>query len=73
MKSHPRSPLNRKHAATIAAFGAARLVRNPDGRHELLGGTPEDHADARDWCSLFAPEVVFSHAPRHQPAFTFAA
>ena len=42
---------------TIARFGAARLVRKLDGRHELIGGTAEDHAAAREWCSLFAPEI----------------
>jgi hypothetical protein len=44
----------------IAMFGTARLVRQPDGRHELLGGTAADCTAAREWCSLFAPEVVFS-------------
>ena len=47
----------------IAAFGPARLVRRPDGRHELLGGTEAERAEAREWCSLFAAEVVFSAAP----------
>jgi hypothetical protein len=45
---------------TIARFGPARLVRKPDGRHELIGGTADHHAAAREWCSLFAPEVVFN-------------
>ena len=44
----------------IATFGGARLVKNSDARHELIGGTAGDHADAREWCSLFAPEIVFS-------------
>jgi hypothetical protein len=51
----------------IAVFGNARLVKRADGRHELLGGTAADHAEAREWCTLFAPEVVFppaSRAPR---------
>ena len=47
---------------TIARFGPARLVKNFDGRHELIGGTAEHHAAAREWCSLFAPEVVFKSA-----------
>ena len=45
---------------TVARFGPARLVRKPDGRHALIGGTAEHHAAAREWCSFFAPEVVFS-------------
>jgi len=52
---------------TIAAFGHARLVRQTDGRHELIAGTAEDAADARDWCSLFAHEIVFSPAPQPRP------
>lgn len=48
---------------TIARFGPARLVRHFDGRYELLGGTANDHAAAREWCSLFAPEVVFTSRP----------
>jgi hypothetical protein len=42
----------------IAQFGAARLVSRPDGRTELRGGSPADHADAREWLSLFMHEVV---------------
>jgi hypothetical protein len=37
----------------IATFGTARLVRNLNGRHELIG----------EWCSLFAHEIVIRHAP----------
>ena len=48
----------------VATFGTARLVRHLDGRYELLGGTPADLTDAREWCSLFAPEVVFSPSSR---------
>ena len=46
--------------ALVARFGPARLVRKPDGRHELIGGTEDHRATAREWCSLFAPEIVFS-------------
>ena len=49
---------------TIARFGAAILVRHLDGPYELLGGTVEERAAARDWCSMFAPHVVFADAPR---------
>jgi hypothetical protein len=57
----------------VAGFGAARLVRRADGRHELLGGTAADHAEAREWCSLFAPEVVFTAAPPPPARLTGAA
>ena len=49
---------------TIARFGTASLVRHFDGPYELVGGTPEDRADAHEFCSLFAPDVVFGLAPR---------
>jgi hypothetical protein len=47
----------------VARFGPARLVRKPDGRHELIGGTEDHRATAREWCSLFAPEIVFATTP----------
>jgi len=49
--------------ATIARFGPARLVKHSDGPYELIGGTADDRAAAREWCSLFAPEVVFPSKP----------
>ncbi len=51
----------------IAIFGAARLVRKLDGHHELIGGTPADHAAAIEWCSLFAHEVVFTSTLMPRP------
>jgi len=57
---------------TIARFGAARLVRHFDGPYELVGGTVEDRAAAREWCSLFAPKVVSGFAPRKNPAIALA-
>jgi hypothetical protein len=55
----------------IATFGNARLVRQPDGRYELQGGSPADCTAAREWCSLFAPEIVFS-APRRPRPMAYA-
>jgi len=52
----------------VAAFGNARLIRSQNGRHELIGGTADDHAAAREWCSLFAHELVFSGAARSYAA-----
>jgi hypothetical protein len=51
----------------IAIFGAARLVRKLDGRHEFIGGTPADHAAAIEWCSLFAHEAVFTSTLMPRP------
>jgi len=57
---------------TIAQFGAARLVRHFDGPYELVGGTPEERADAAEWCALFAPDVVFSGTRRQNAVSAFA-
>jgi hypothetical protein len=48
---------------TIAIFGAARLIKTLDGKIELIGGTADDHAAARGWCTLFAPDIVFANKP----------
>jgi hypothetical protein len=61
-------PFSKDKGKTIAAFGNARLVRQPNGRHLLIGGTKDAAAEAREWCSFFAHEVVFSPAPRPHPA-----
>jgi len=42
----------------IARFGQAKLVRWRDGRYELIGGLPEDLAEAREWISIFLHEAV---------------
>ncbi len=42
-------------------FGDAQLIRQPNGQHELLGGTDADRAAAFEWTSLFAHEIVFTH------------
>src|ERR1017187_4541040 len=76
-KAIPRSSFNLtrwwpvRHA--LATFGTARLVKNPDGRHQLIGGTADDHAEAREWCSLFLHEAVFASVPRTVPLLAFAA
>jgi hypothetical protein len=57
----------------IAAFGTARHVKNSDGRYELIGGTTDGHAAALEWCSLFAPEVVFTNVLEASPARTAIA
>jgi len=68
----------------IRQFGQAKLVKLPNGQHELIGGSDADRSDAFEWVSLFAHEIVFTHyhreteghcrsrqpifAPRLQPA-----
>ena len=56
-------------ASKISAFPpTARLVRYLNGKFELLGGTDADRAQAREWCSLFLHDAVFTSAsPRMHP------
>ena len=54
---------------TLAFFGAARLIRLTDGRHDVVGGTVEERSRARKWCSLCAPEVVLKDGFRHEMDF----
>jgi hypothetical protein len=56
----------------VAVFGAARLVKGADGRHALMGGSRADHLAAREWCSLFEHEIVFSGRPMEWEATAFA-
>jgi len=57
---------SRFNGRIIQRFGASQLVRNADGTHDLLGGTREDIAAAKEWSSLFAHDIVFS-VSRRQP------
>ena len=57
----------------IATFGAARLIRKPNGQHELVGGTRDNHADALQWCSMFHHDLVFSSVLRRNPTIAFVA
>ena len=52
--------VNRPSGRIIQEFGEAKLVRQPDGKHELIGGSTADVAEAKEWVSLFAHEIVFS-------------
>ena len=47
----------------IARFGQATLVRTPQGKVELRGGTDSDHTEAREWISMFMHSAV----PRVKP------
>ena len=55
----------------IQQFGQAKLVKLPNGQHELLGGTDADRIAAFEWASLFAHEIVFSHFHRQEPKHRF--
>lgn len=47
----------------VASFGDADLIRHVGGRWELRGGSPADHAAAREWSSHFQHEATFSSKP----------
>jgi hypothetical protein len=42
----------------VATFGRGQLVQTPAGRFELRGGTLGDLIEAREWASLFMPEIT---------------
>jgi len=48
----------------IRQFGQAKLVKFPNGQHELLGGSDAERTAAFEWVSLFAHEIVFTHFHR---------
>ena len=47
----------------VASFGAADLIRHHNGRWELRGGSPREHASAREWGSLFHHEATIPSEP----------
>ena len=65
MKLHPLAWLIRDEGDSLARFGAARLVKKLDGKIELIGGSAQDRAAAREWCALFRHETVISHSKFH--------
>jgi hypothetical protein len=73
IKKTIRFRFSRDVSQHIANFGTARLVKKQDGRYELIGGTADDHAAAREWCSLFHHELVFTSTPRLASSLAFAA
>jgi hypothetical protein len=50
--------LSRRAEWLVANFGQAQLVQTPSGRYELRGGNLNDYQEAKEWCSLFMPDVV---------------
>ena len=52
----------------VRQFGAAKLIRQPNGQQKLVGGTDADRANAFEWSSLFAHEIVFTHFHREDHA-----
>ena len=54
----------RRRQQLVQQFGQAKLVKLPNGQHELLGGTDADRTAAFEWSTLFAHEIVFTHFHR---------
>ena len=54
----------RYRSHVVRQFGDAKLIRQPNGQHELVGGTDNDRVNAFEWSSLFAHEIVFTHFHR---------
>ena len=54
----------RRRQQLVQQFGRAKLVKLPNGQHELIGGTDADRAAAFEWSTLFAHEIVFTHFHR---------
>ena len=50
----------------VNRFGNALLIKQSDGKHELVGGTDRDFTEAKEWVSLFAHEIVFSRLRRNR-------
>ena len=44
--------------AVIALFGAAALIKKPEGGYALAGGSSDDRIEAKEWISLFLHEAV---------------
>jgi hypothetical protein len=52
--------LRRDDGDLIASFGDSRLVKHLNGKFELLGGSPGDRADAKEWGSRFLHEAAIA-------------
>lgn len=58
MKLGSLLPVFANEGELVALFGQAKLVKRPDCKFELRGGTKDDRASAREWISMFMHEVV---------------
>ena len=58
MKNLIPQPLRQR---LVRQFGQAKLVKLPNGQHELIGGSDADRTAAFEWVSLFGHEIVFTH------------
>ena len=67
MKLNYLTSFIRREGETIATFGEAQLVKQLDGKLELIGGSSESRTAAKEWVSLFLHEAVITVASNHEP------
>lgn len=58
MKLRNLTTLLGSKGAVVAQFGEASLIRQPDGKWHLKGGSRNDRMAAREWTSLFIHEAI---------------
>lgn len=63
MKLNLLARLKQDEGELIAGFGEARLMKKLNGKFVLLGGSRDDRAAAREWCSMFLRDAVFACTP----------
>ena len=63
MKLNLAMPRLFSEANLIATFGTARLMRKFNGDYYILGGSPADHGEAKEWVSMFMHEASISFPP----------
>jgi hypothetical protein len=45
----------------VQEFGGAKLAKLPNGQFGLIGGSAADVSAAKEWVSLFAHSLTFTH------------
>jgi hypothetical protein len=53
MKHNWLSESSRPGDEVIATFGGAEIVKRPEGRLDIRGGTEQEKAQAHDWMKQF--------------------
>jgi hypothetical protein len=48
----------RERTEVVLIFGGAQLLRHPDGKMELRGGSKDDRFHVKEWISIFMHEAV---------------
>ena len=51
-------PPYKDEGEVTASWGEAQLIKCPDGKLELKGGSKEDRIEAREWILMFLSDAV---------------